>query len=320
MNTFGNRFRVSIFGESHGAGLGIVVDGVPSGIPISPNDFTGDLSRRRAGAAGTTTRIEADQVNVISGLQSGFTTGSPICILFTNENTRSSDYEKFKNHPRPGHADFSSRERFGDHTDLRGGGHHSGRVTIGLVAAGVIAKRIIEPVSVRSSILEIGGENPWGEALERAAQKGDSLGGVIECLISDLPAGIGNPFFDSVESVISHLIFAIPGIRGVEFGDGFAASRMLGSEHNDPIIDSSGKTFKNGAGGINGGITNGNDIVFRVAVKPTSSISIPQNTFNFNSCTVEELIVNGRHDTCFALRVPVIVEAAAALAIADLLL
>lgn len=320
MNTFGNRFRVSIFGESHGAGLGIVVDGVPSGIPISPNDFTGDLSRRRAGAAGTTTRIEADQVNIISGLQSGFTTGSPICILFTNENTRSSDYEKFKNHPRPGHADFSSRERFGDHTDLRGGGHHSGRVTIGLVAAGVIAKRIIEPVSVRSSILEIGGENPWGEALERAAQKGDSLGGVIECIISDLPAGIGNPFFDSVESVISHLIFAIPGIRGVEFGDGFAASRMLGSEHNDPIIDSSGKTFKNGAGGINGGITNGNDIVFRVAVKPTSSISIPQNTFNFNSCTVEELIVNGRHDTCFALRVPVIVEAAAALAIADLLL
>lgn len=320
MNRFGNRFRVSIFGESHGAGLGIVVDGVPSGIPISPNDFTGDLSRRRAGAAGTTTRIEADQVNVISGLQSGFTTGSPICILFTNENTRSSDYEKFKNHPRPGHADFSSRERFGDHTDLRGGGHHSGRVTIGLVAAGVIAKRIIEPVSVRSSILEIGGENPWGEALERAAQKGDSLGGVIECIISDLPAGIGNPFFDSVESVISHLIFAIPGIRGVEFGDGFAASRMLGSEHNDPIIDSSGKTFKNGAGGINGGITNGNDIVFRVAVKPTSSISIPQNTFNFNSCTVEELIVNGRHDTCFALRVPVIVEAAAALAIADLLL
>lgn len=320
MNTFGNRFRVSIFGESHGAGLGIVVDGVPSGIPISPNDFTGDLSRRRAGAAGTTTRIEADQVNVISGLQSGFTTGSPICILFTNENTRSSDYEKFKNHPRPGHADFSSRERFGDHTDLRGGGHHSGRVTIGLVAAGVIAKRIIEPVSVRSSILEIGGENPWGEALERAAQKGDSLGGVIECIISDLPAGIGNPFFDSVESVISHLIFAIPGIRGVEFGDGFAASRMLGSEHNDPIIDSAGKTFKNGAGGINGGITNGNDIVFRVAVKPTSSISIPQNTFNFNSGKVEELIVNGRHDTCFALRVPVIVEAAAALAIADLLL
>ena len=320
MNTFGNRFRVSIFGESHGAGLGIVVDGVPSGIPISPNDFIGDLSRRRAGAAGTTARIEADQVNIISGLQGVFTTGSPICILFSNENTRSSDYEKFKNHPRPGHADFSSRERFGDHTDLRGGGHHSGRVTIGLVAAGVIAKRIIEPVSLRSSILEIGGENPWGEALERAAQKGDSLGGVIECIISDLPAGIGNPFFDSVESVISHLIFAIPGIRGVEFGDGFAASRMLGSEHNDPIIDSAGKTFKNGAGGINGGITNGNDIVFRVAVKPTSSISIPQNTFNFNSGKVEELIVNGRHDTCFALRVPVIVEAAAALAIADLLL
>ena len=320
MNTFGNRFRVSIFGESHGAGLGIVVDGVPSGIPISPNDFIGDLSRRRAGAAGTTARIEADQVNIISGLQGVFTTGSPICILFSNENTRSSDYEKFKNHPRPGHADFSSRERFGDHTDLRGGGHHSGRVTIGLVAAGVIAKRIIEPVSLRSSILEIGGENPWGEALERAAQKGDSLGGVIECIISDLPAGIGNPFFDSVESVISHLIFAIPGIRGVEFGDGFAASRMLGSEHNDPIIDSAGKTFKNGAGGINGGITNGNDIVFRVAVKPTSSISIPQNTFNFNSGKVEELIVNGRHDTCFALRVPVIVEAAAAVAIADLLL
>ena len=320
MNRFGNRFRVSIFGESHGAGLGIVVDGIPSGIPLSANDFIADLSRRRSGASGTTSRIEADQINIISGLHNGFTTGSPLCLLFSNENTRPSDYEKFRNHPRPGHADFSSRERFGEHADLRGGGHHSGRVTIGIVAAGVIAKRIIEPVSVLSSILEIGVENPWNDALERAANKGDSLGGVIECIISDLPAGIGNPFFDSVESVISHLIFAIPGIRGIEFGDGFEASRMLGSQHNDAIRNATGKTFKNGSGGINGGITNGNDIIFRVAVKPTSSISIPQNTFNFDSGRVEELVVTGRHDTCFALRVPVIVEAAAAVAIADLLL
>ena len=320
MNRFGNRFRISIFGESHGAGLGVVIDGIPSGIPLSEDDFKGDLARRRAGAKGTTSRIEGDKVNIVSGVFNGHTTGSPLTLLFSNDNARPSDYAKFTDHPRPGHADFTTKEKFGDYADIRGGGHHSGRVTIGLVASGVIAKRIIEPLSISAAIIEIGGERVWESVLEKAGSKGDSLGGVIECKISNVPAGLGNPFFDSVESQISHLVFSIPGIRGIEFGDGFAATRMRGSEHNDPIADASGKTVKNGSGGINGGITNGNEIIFRVAVKPTSSISLPQNTFNFRKGAVEELIVSGRHDTCFALRVPVIVEAAAAIALADLIL
>ena len=320
MNRFGNKFRVSIFGESHGAGIGIVVDGVPSGIPLSADDFSSDLLRRRAGASGTTTRVEKDEVNILSGLFNGHTTGSPLCLLFTNDNTKPSDYDKFLNHPRPGHADFSSSKKFGEYSDLRGGGHHSGRITIGLVAAGVIAKKIIEPIGISASIIEIGGKNQWKEALDEAMQRGDSLGGIIECRLKNVPVGIGDPFFDSVESQISHLIFSIPGIRGIEFGDGFAASRMYGSQHNDAIEDASGRTIKNGSGGVNGGITNGNDIVFRVAVKPTSSIGIPQSTFNFSSGEIEELVVSGRHDSCFALRVPVIVEAAASIAIADLLI
>ena len=320
MNRFGNRFRVSIFGESHGAGLGVVVDGVPSGIALSQGDFKIDLSRRRSGSPGTTPRIEGDNITILSGVFNGHTTGAPICLTFSNDNARPSDYERFANHPRPGHADFTAKARFGEHIDLRGGGHNSGRVTIGLVAAGVIAKKILEPVNIVADIIEIGGENSWERLIEEAGKNGDSLGGIIECRATNIPAGIGNPFFDSVESQISHLIFSIPGIRGIEFGDGFKASKMSGFQHNDPIIDNSGKTSKNGAGGINGGITNGNDILFKVAVKPTSSISIPQKTYSFETNKIEELVVNGRHDTCFALRVPVVVEAATAIAIADLIL
>ncbi|PKP42632.1 MAG: chorismate synthase [Bacteroidetes bacterium HGW-Bacteroidetes-10] len=320
MNRFGNKFRISIFGESHGPQIGIVVDGVPGGIPLSPDDFTEDMSRRRSGASGTTPRKEADVVTIVSGVFNGHTTGSPICMTFMNNNTRPSDYEKFESHPRPGHADFTATRRHNGYADLRGGGHHSGRVTIGLVAAGVIAKKIIEPVSVVAKISEIGGFNPWDDALAKAAEAGDSLGGIIECRASEMPVGIGEPFFDSLESVISHIVFAIPGIRGIEFGDGFAASKMKGSQHNDPIADETGKTLKNGSGGINGGISNGNELLFRVAVKPTSSISVPQHTFNFYSGEVEELRAEGRHDTCFALRVPVIVEAAVSIALADLLM
>ncbi|MDD4057782.1 MAG: chorismate synthase [Bacteroidales bacterium] len=320
MNRFGNRFRVSIFGESHGAGLGVVVDGVPSGIALSQGDFKIDLSRRRSGSPGTTPRIEGDNITILSGVFNGHTTGAPICLTFSNDNARPSDYERFANHPRPGHADFTAKARFGEHIDFRGGGHNSGRVTIGLVAAGVIAKKILEPVNIVADIIEIGGENSWERLIEEAGKNGDSLGGIIECRATNIPAGIGNPFFDSVESQISHMIFSIPGIRGIEFGDGFKVSKMSGSQHNDPIIDPSGKTSKNGSGGINGGITNGNDILFKVAVKPTSSISIPQKTYSFETNKIEELVVNGRHDTCFALRVPVVVEAATAIAIADLIL
>jgi len=207
MNRFGNRFRISIFGESHGAGLGVVVDGVPSGVPLSEDDFSADLLRRRAGAKGTTPRVEADKVNIISGVFNGHSTGTPITLLFSNDNARPSDYVKFINQPRPGHADFTTREKFGNYADIRGGGHHSGRVTIGLVAAGVIAKRVIEPVSISASIMEIGGKSHWDVVLEEAKERGDSLGGIIECRVSNVPAGVGNPFFDSVESQISHFDF-----------------------------------------------------------------------------------------------------------------
>ena len=320
MNTFGNRFRVSIFGESHGSMIGIVIDGVPAGIPLCEEDFSEDLSRRKSGAPGTTARVESDIARIQSGVFNGHTTGAPVCLAFANNNTKSSDYLQFEAQPRPGHADFTSSFKHKGYSDLRGGGHHSGRITIGLVAAGVIAKKIIDPISINASIIQIGGSSDWESLLEETRNSGDSLGGIIECRAKEMPVGIGEPFFNSLESLISHAIFSIPGIRGIEFGDGFAAAGMKGSQHNDPLISASGKTLKNGSGGINGGISNGNELIFRIAVKPTSSISLPQQTFSFLSSKVEELKAEGRHDTCFALRVPVIAEAATAIVLADLLI
>jgi len=219
--------------------------------------------------------------------------------------------------PRPGHADFVSKVKHKGFADPRGSGHHSGRVTVALVIAGVLAKKLISPVTIKANILSIGGENPWEKKLEEAISTGDSLGAIIECTAKGLPAGVGEPFFDSLESVLSHIVFAIPGIRGVEFGDGFKSSGMWGSEHNDPIISSDGKTLRNSSGGINGGISNGNDLLFRVAVKPTSSISRPQMTYDFQTNEINEIKIEGRHDTCFALRVPIVLEAATAIALAN---
>ena len=240
-------------------------------------------------------------------------------MVVNNLNTRSADYDSFANSPRPGHADFVSKIKHNGFADPRGGGHHSGRVTLALVIAGIFAKKIISPVTIETKIIHIGGENPWDKKLDEALAAGDSLGGVIECTIKGLPAGVGEPFFDSLESLISHIVFAIPGIRGIEFGDGFASARMWGSQHNDPILSAGGATLRNGAGGINGGISNGNDIIFRIAVKPTSSISKVQHTFNFAKGVAEDIQIEGRHDTCFALRVPVVLEAVTAIAISNLL-
>lgn len=318
MNSFGKNFRVSVFGESHGQKLGIVIDGTPAGLPLTIDDFTSDILRRKGGKIGTTQRTEADILEIVSGVYNGFTTGTPICITFNNLNFNPADYDSLLNWPRPGHADFVSFIKHKGYSDPRGGGHHSGRITLGIIAAGVIAKKMIAPITVEAKILNIGGQNPWDNILERAMASGDSLGGVIECVAKNIPAGLGEPFFDSMESLLSHIIFSIPGVRGVEFGDGFRACTMYGSEHNDPIIDESGKTSKNGSGGINGGISNGNDLILRVALKPTSSISKGQETFNFNSHKIEELIIVGRHDSCFALRVPVIIEACTAIVLADL--
>lgn len=320
MNTIGRIFRVSIFGESHGEGIGVVIDGVPPGIPLTETDFLSDLSRRRSGAAGTTPRIEPDLPKLKSGIWNGFTTGAPLSVFFENTNTKSADYDNLRDIPRPGHSDFTARIKFKGFADPRGGGHFSGRITLGLVAAGVVAKKIIDPVFVSSQILEIGGDSDIARAIENITGTGDSVGGIIQCTATNVPQGLGEPFFGSVESTISQLIFSIPAIKGIEFGSGFSAARMRGSQHNDVYINPQGKTLTNNAAGINGGITNGNDLVFRIVVKPTSSISLPQETINLKTGKIETLKVEGRHDVCIALRVPVVAEAATAIGLADLFL
>lgn len=320
MNSYGSNFRVSIFGESHGNAIGVVLDGIPAGIPLAEEDFIADLDRRRSGAKGTTPRKESDAPHILSGVFDGCTTGAPLAILFENGNTISKDYSQFREIPRPGHADFTAQVKHNFFNDIRGGGHFSGRITLTLVAAGVVAKKILGDIKVNARITAIAGiDDPagWDDAIEAAMAEGDSVGGLVECICTDVPAGLGEPFFNSLESEIAHLAFAIPGVRGVEFGDGFAAAAMKGSEHNDCFIDTEGHTATNGAGGINGGISNGNPIVFRIAVKPTSSISKVQHTANFITGEIEEFSVKGRHDACIALRCPVIVEAIAAIALAQ---
>ena len=334
MNSFGRLFRVSIFGESHGEAIGVVLDGVTPGIKLSEEDFAADIARRKSGAKGTTPRIEADTPEILSGVYNGFTTGAPLAIIFRNGNTRSSDYSKLQDIPRPGHADLTAAVKWEGFNDPRGGGHFSGRLTLPIVAAGVVAKKMAG-LAINAELVEVGGvtkENApdgWKEVLDAAIREKDSVGGIVECRTGRLPEGLGEPFFDSVESLISHAIFAIPGVRGIEFGDGFKAARMKGSEHNDPFgkpeaskaaAAAQVQTLKNGSGGINGGITNGAPIVFRVAFKPTSSIAKAQQTWNFATGGMTDLEIPGRHDTCFALRTPVIVEAMTAIVLADLLL
>lgn len=320
MNSFGKLFRISIFGESHGESVGIVVDGCPAGLPLKHSDFNTDFSRRKSGAKGTTPRREADIPRIMSGVFNEHTTGAPLMIMFENTNTRSRDYSKLKDIPRPGHADFTAHEKFGGYQDYRGGGHFSGRLTLGLVAAGVIAKKIIDPMHVSATLLEVGGSTDIEGAIDRAVEQQDSIGGLIECNIGQVPVALGEPFFDSVEAVLSHMVFSIPAIKGIEFGSGFKAAQMTGSEHNDNLIDQGGSTETNHAGGINGGISNGNQILFRVAVKPTSSTHQSQRTINLRTGEMEDLRIEGRHDTCIALRVPVVLEAAAAIVMADFLL
>lgn len=321
MNSFGRIFRISIFGESHGESVGIVVDGCPAGLPLSIDDFLPDLERRKGGTQkGTTPRQEEDLPIFKSGLFNNKTTGAPITILFENKNVRSADYEKQRDVPRPGHADFVARKKFGGHEDYRGSGHFSGRLTVALVAAGVIAKKLLKDVSVTSKILEIGGESDLEKGLQKAIDAKDSIGGIIECRANGLPIGLGEPFFDSAESLLAHFVFAIPAVRGIEFGTGFAAAKMFGSQHNDTIENMEGKTRTNHAGGIVGGLTNGNKLVFRIAIKPTSSTPKEQTTLNWETEKIETTSVKGRHDLCIALRVPVILEAVTAIVLADLMM
>ncbi len=320
MNSFGNLFRISIFGESHGKGTGVIIDGCPPGIPVTLDDFSGDLSRRQSGGKGTTKRHEADLPEILSGIYKGYTAGSPITIMTRNEDKISADYDDFVSVPRPGHADYSAGIKYSGFSDPRGSGHFSGRITWGLVAAGVIARMVVKPAGISAKLISAGGKADIEAAVEEAMTSGDSIGGIVECRVSNPIKALGEPFFYSFESALSHIIFSIPAIRGIEFGAGFAAVLMKGSEHNDSFIDSSGTTATNNAGGINGGITNGNEVVFRVAVKPTSSTGVEQTTFDFKRNEMTTLKVTGRHDTCIALRMPVIIEAATAIAMADLLL
>ncbi len=319
MNSFGKLFRVSIYGESHGKEVGVLIDGCPAGIPLEEKDFETALLRRKSGAKGTTPRLESDTPTIKSGVFKGKTTGAPVLITFENKNVKSKDYDSLKDTPRPGHADFTAMKKYGGFNDYRGGGHFSGRLTLGLVAAGVTAKKIIAPVTVKATLVEAGGDTDIERAVNEAIKIKNSIGGIIECEAQNVPVGLGEPFFDSVESMLSHMMFSIPAVKGIEFGAGFKAARMTGSEHNDPIIDANGKTETNHAGGINGGITNGNPLVFRVVVKPTSSISLPQRTINMKTGEQTDMVIEGRHDTCIALRVPVVVECAAAIVLADLM-
>ena len=333
MNSFGRIFRISIFGESHGESVGIVIDGCPSGLLLISDDFLPDLERRKGGTQkGTTPRQEDDLPVFKSGLFNNTTTGAPITILFDNKNIRSSDYEKQRAIPRPGHADFVAKTKAGGYEDYRGSGHFSGRLTVALVAAGVIAKKLLglverklesevkKGINITAAILETGGETDLNKGLQKAIDNKDTIGGIIECRVNGLPVGLGEPFFDSVESQLAHIVFAIPAVRGIEFGTGFAAAKMFGSQHNDAIENMQGKTKTNHAGGVVGGLTNGNELVFRIAIKPTSSTPKKQTTLNWETEKVETVSVKGRHDLCIALRVPVILEAVTAIVLADLLL
>ena len=330
------------------------MDGVPAGLELSEQDLMNDIQRRKSGAKGTTPRLEDDIPQIVSGVFEGHTTGAPLTVVFRNNNTHSSDYEIFAAMPRPGHADMTAALKWDDCQDPRGGGHFSGRLTLPIVAAGTVAKKILADATlldetpctqVHARIVELGGiprvdlstslevtevtlevtestlevTEEWQAAIDQAIREGDSLGAVIECTVPDIDPGYGEPFWDSAESAIAHAVFAIPGVRGIEFGAGFAAARMKGSEHNDPI-GPDGRPTKNGAGGINGGISNGAPIVFRVAFKPTASIRKAQHTFNFAKGENDVLEVPGRHDVCFALRAPVVVEAMTAIVLADLAL
>lgn len=350
-NAFGNAFRIALSGESHSPLMSVEIQGVPEGIPLAPADFTADIDRRRPGRRGTTSRTEKDIPEIVRGVEGGLTTGTTLKLVFHNDNVDPSAYRQFTDIPRPGHADWVRRIKYGVDGLTSGGGMFSGRMTLPVVAAGVVAKKIIAPVLVEAALTEVGGRRllldnagyagpdsaaavaqqpddadvlASPEALDaflaEVASEGDSVGGVVECVCTGVPAGLGEPFFYPMEAALSQMIFSVPGIRGIEFGDGFGASRMRGSQHNDPITDIAGHTSRNGAGGINGGITNGNPLVFRVAVKPTSSIARPQSTINLATGRLEELSIKGRHDVCFALRVPVVIESAASIVLCDAIL
>lgn len=351
-STYGERLKLSIFGQSHGPAIGMTLDGIPAGLPVDHEKLQTFMNRRAPGQNDqSTSRKEADIPRFLSGIVEGFTCGAPIAAIIENTNTRSADYNGLKDCPRPGHADYPAQIKYGGYQDVSGGGHFSGRLTAPLCIAGGLCKQWLENLGIRiaAHIVAIGGvvDEPgvyldWAEpnldlihkdfpvlnfeagikmkdAIAAAKADGDSVGGLVECIVTGLPVGLGEPMFGGMESKIAQIVYGIPAIKGLNFGSGFAGSYMRGSENNDEYFYEDGKvkTKRNFAGGILGGITNGMPLVFEVAVKPTPSISKPQQTISLSKMETTELTIKGRHDPCIVPRVVPVIEAAAAIAIYD---
>ncbi len=350
MNTIGTSIRLTILGTSHGPGIGCIVDGCPSGLEITEGTIQQELDLRKPSDEIGTSRKEEDKVEVLSGIVNGRTTGTPISIFIRNKDVDSTKYEIFRRVPRPGHADYPALMKYGESHDLRGGGQFSGRMTAPIVAAGAIAKTMLAKINVHVSaytqtigsavdeeshrfheLIDRTRLNPIRAASSSAAERmraeilaakkaGDSVGGIVKCIAIGLPVGVGEPFFDTVEGELSKMLFAIPAVKGVEFGAGFRASRMRGSEHNDPyaIVDGRVATETNNAGGVLGGLTNGMPLEFDVAFKPTASITAEQRSVDLRKMKDATLRIEGRHDPCIVPRAVVVVEGATAFVLADL--
>lgn len=353
-STYGEQLKLSIFGQSHGPAIGMVLDGIPAGLPVNMEQLQSFLKRRAPGQADyTTSRKEADSPEFLGGILDGYTCGAPIAAMIHNANTKSEDYNNLKDCPRPGHADYAAQVKYKGYQDIRGGGHFSGRLTAPICIAGGLCKQWLENMGVRigAHIVAIGGvvDEPvyldWANpsldkinddfpvlnpecgkkmkaAIASAQADGDSIGGLVECIVTGLPTGLGEPMFGGMESKIAQIIYGIPAVKGLNFGTGFAGAYMRGSENNDQIIieDSKIKTKKNYAGGILGGITNGMPLVFEVALKPTPSIAKPQKSVSLSHMEEVELTISGRHDPCIVPRAVPVIEAAAAIAIYDAVL
>ena len=327
MNAYGDRFRFTIWGQSHGPAIGVTMEGLPAGFAIDFEALQRFLDRRAPGQAGSTPRKEADRPEFVSGLVDGVTCGGPVTAMIRNENTRSGDYDNLKYIPRPGHADYTAWIKYGEARDAAGGGQFSGRLTAPLCIAGGICLQLLAPmgITVSARLVRVGGETDpekFMDAIAAARAEGDSVGGVVECAVSGVPAGVGEPMFDGLENRIAGAVFGIPGVKGLEFGSGFAGAGLRGSQNNDPfyVEDGAVRTRTNNAGGILGGISTGMPIVFRAAFKPTPSIAKPQQSVDLRTMTETTLAVRGRHDPCIALRAVPVVEAAAAVAVYDAIL
>ena len=349
-NSLGKQFTVTSFGESHGRCVGVIIDGCPAALPITEEDIQREVDKRKPGIdVIATTRVEADKVEILSGIFNGVTTGAPICLLIWNKDIDSSEYEKMRFLPRPGHADYTAFMKYGGFNDFRGGGRFSGRITASLVMAGALAKKLLNLVGIEvlAHTVAIGGikakpmafeeiiksveSNPvrcadpdaaeaMVRAIEKAKEDGDSVGGIIEGVALNMPVGLGEPVFDTLDGDLAKALFAIPAVKGVEFGSGFSAAGKRGSENNDPFTIRNNRivTTTNNAGGILGGISNGMPIVVRVAVKPTSSIAKSQETVNMKSMESASLTIKGRHDACIVPRAVAVVEAMMAVTLCDL--